>query len=127
MPFYDFQCDTCGDVFEERLAIAERNNAVACRSCGEPAHRKMCLPARPNRCAHSGDSEGTAQLPNNATPDEVPAAVNLNSGGAVFKNCRIENAPIGIRAPGDARLNVVDCEFKRVGVPIMYRDSKSGA
>lgn len=127
MPFYDFQCDTCSAEFEARLAIAERNNAVACPSCGEPAHRTMSLPARPSRCVHSGASESNAQLPSNATLDEIPAAVNLNSGGAVFKNCKFENAPIGIRAPGDARLNVVDCEFKRVGVPIMYRDSKSGA
>lgn len=34
MPIYEYVCRACGEKFPEMRRIAERNAAVACRSCG---------------------------------------------------------------------------------------------
>lgn len=33
MPFYDYQCQECGTVFEQRRAMADADKASACPSC----------------------------------------------------------------------------------------------
>jgi putative FmdB family regulatory protein len=36
MPFYTFKCDSCGEVFETRCTIKEKeDNMVACPACGK--------------------------------------------------------------------------------------------
>lgn len=40
MPLYDYDCPRCG-LFEARRTIAERDLALPCPACGEPAARRI--------------------------------------------------------------------------------------
>jgi putative FmdB family regulatory protein len=44
MPRYDFQCKTCGDVFEETRSFATATEPATCPSCGQPAPRLLRMP-----------------------------------------------------------------------------------
>ncbi len=41
MPAYDFECEGCGDCFEERHVITAIPDSARCVKCGATAHRKM--------------------------------------------------------------------------------------
>jgi putative FmdB family regulatory protein len=47
MPFYDYECDSCDNTFEEQLVIADRKIPVGklCEQCGEgKIHQKIGVP-----------------------------------------------------------------------------------
>jgi len=43
MPFYEFDCDDCGEVFEVLLSIQARNIFTSCK-CGGEGHRLIAAP-----------------------------------------------------------------------------------
>ncbi|MGB3327872.1 MAG: zinc ribbon domain-containing protein, partial [Thermomicrobiales bacterium] len=44
MPRYDFQCKTCGEIFEATRTFATATDPAACPSCGQPAPRLLRMP-----------------------------------------------------------------------------------
>ncbi|MGC4108445.1 MAG: zinc ribbon domain-containing protein [Thermomicrobiales bacterium] len=44
MPRYDFQCKTCGAIFEETRTFATATDPGTCPSCGHPAPRLLRMP-----------------------------------------------------------------------------------
>lgn len=41
MPIYEYQCESCGKVFEKMESINSENKAQPCVSCGAEAKRKI--------------------------------------------------------------------------------------
>ena len=50
---HDFRCKSCATVFEKLVERKERDNPVACKSCGEPSNR-IQAPVRFKLEGHSG-------------------------------------------------------------------------
>ncbi|MGC4192809.1 MAG: zinc ribbon domain-containing protein [Thermomicrobiales bacterium] len=44
MPRYDFQCKTCGELFEETRSFATAADPATCPSCGQLAPRLLRMP-----------------------------------------------------------------------------------
>ena len=40
MPMYQYACETCGQPFEKKLAMAQSNEAQSCPNCGSDQTRK---------------------------------------------------------------------------------------
>ena len=57
MPVYEFRCEACGELFERKLSVAERNTPGACPKCGaDEAERVMsgffcAAPTKGSGCA----------------------------------------------------------------------------
>jgi putative FmdB family regulatory protein len=48
MPFYEYQCESCGHRFELRQSMAEADVArVKCPECDGPVLRVISLPQKP--------------------------------------------------------------------------------
>jgi putative FmdB family regulatory protein len=45
MPLYEYQCESCGDVFEVRQKFADEPLTVHEKGCGGPVHRLLSAPA----------------------------------------------------------------------------------
>jgi putative FmdB family regulatory protein len=45
MPTYEYQCETCGEVFELRQKFADEPLKVHEKGCGGPVHRLLSAPA----------------------------------------------------------------------------------
>lgn len=43
MPYYEFFCDDCRDVFEERRKMSESDDPAPCPTCGREARRVISL------------------------------------------------------------------------------------
>lgn len=43
MPYYEFFCDDCRDVFEERRKMAAADDPAPCPACGREARRVISL------------------------------------------------------------------------------------
>ncbi len=41
MPIYEYECPSCGRIFEEWVKVSEAHSEEACRSCGTPSPRVM--------------------------------------------------------------------------------------
>ena len=59
MPFYDYRCVSCGERFELKRAIADRDAPSACPGCGHPKVRRE-LPRVSASVAGSRGCEGAA-------------------------------------------------------------------
>ncbi len=45
MPLYEYQCESCGDVFEVRQKFSDEPLKVHEKGCGGPVHRLLSAPA----------------------------------------------------------------------------------
>ncbi len=45
MPLYEYQCESCGDVFEVRQKFSDEPLKVHETGCGGPVHRLLSAPA----------------------------------------------------------------------------------
>lgn len=52
MPFYDFECKSCKEVFTELCSWEDRNNMV-CKTCGGEVSKPVTTPAG-HRCYGEG-------------------------------------------------------------------------
>ena len=41
MPTYDFQCDSCGKVFEAKVSFADQGKVPACSGCGQAKAKRL--------------------------------------------------------------------------------------
>ncbi len=41
MPIYEYECNSCGKVFEKMQNINDENREINCEYCGEKAYRKI--------------------------------------------------------------------------------------
>ena len=41
MPIYEYECENCGEKFEQRRGIAESDSNVKCPKCGEKKPRRV--------------------------------------------------------------------------------------
>ena len=41
MPIYEFQCPSCGDVFDKIMSFSEADKVPVCPECGEQETRKL--------------------------------------------------------------------------------------
>jgi putative FmdB family regulatory protein len=62
MPFYDYQCESCG-VFEEMRNLADRDRSAHCGACGRQAERvlttaSLLLPSVSESPRTTGESGG---------------------------------------------------------------------
>lgn len=45
MPIYEYECGSCGLVFDRFFSMAGMKDKVACESCGQKARHKFSVPA----------------------------------------------------------------------------------
>jgi len=44
MPLYEYECERCGETFEELVSLADRDNGQQCPKChSKKAHRMVSL------------------------------------------------------------------------------------
>lgn len=48
MPLFDFQCNSCGHLFEALLLPSEPPEELSCPACGEKGVRKLPAPFKTN-------------------------------------------------------------------------------
>ena len=41
MPTYDFQCDSCGKVFEAKVSFADQSTLPVCSGCGQATSKRL--------------------------------------------------------------------------------------
>ena len=44
MPTYEYSCPVCGSAFEALRKVSERDQTIACPSCGTAAERRISAP-----------------------------------------------------------------------------------
>ncbi len=54
MPLYEYQCERCGDTFEELVSLSERDNGRACPKCHSKRARRVV-----SLCAMGVSSDGS--------------------------------------------------------------------
>lgn len=70
MPTYEFICEKCGDSFDVRATIQEKENGMqpACPNCGDPATRQVISAGLFFRAGGGGSSSN----PPSCGPDAGP-------------------------------------------------------
>ncbi len=57
MPFYDYKCEKCGNIFDRMLPMEHRNDNQKCPDCGGLAVRKVVSTFSAAGQSHTGKNE----------------------------------------------------------------------
>jgi len=70
MPFFEYECEACREIFAELRSGSEKDQPIACPECGDERTRRVL----------SGFSVGKARPAAPATPCGAPAGSSCGGG-----------------------------------------------
>ena len=117
MPNYEYQCESCGSLWEERRNLAQRDEPFACKQCDSQCVRNL-FPSPPVvlKCRQKERGRQEEHGSQGATAISVQGPTELTLEKNVFTN--ISRAVV---AHPQAQLSLKKNQFYNVKVPVERR------
>ena len=109
MPIYEYKCLQCDVIIEKLRSIQSRDDPSDCFKCGAPLERILSMF---NTFQESITCNSSASFDSH-TEFREPQFTGINFINNVFKNLHV-----GIGVQNGMKINIQDCKFDNVSVPI---------
>lgn len=119
MPIYQYQCESCGSLWEEIRNLAQHDSHFACEQCNSRCARNQ-FPTMSVVLKYTQKETGRQEQEAQSTEGSIAVSIE-GPTRATFDHCEFSGVSRGIVAHPQAQIALKQSRFHNVKVPVERR------